>query len=611
MASPVATAHLPLNMKFLITNKRISTLEAEVKEWKKKMEATFLQKMEEWKEEKRNLCKRISHVEKQAASQEATIRILQALSVYWLVLTIVPIFKVGDPTEPGNYRAIMVGHTLARLYASILEQQLSSWAEDEGVRAIAARHKGKWEQYLPLVEYAYNNTVHSSTGKAPFEIVEGGKKVPPILHTKDKIFEADKYVQDMDEMYKKVKVALEKTQAKQMKAADSHRREMVFSLGDWVLLRFEKARLKKMKGKERLFPKLSMRYYGPFQACDKISDVAYRLKLPESWRIHNAFHVSLLRPYVGNVPEDLPVEDQPEVEELDEILVPEQILAHKERKVKGKVARRYLVKFRNYPPMDAKWMEEDLLKCYVSKHKGKWEQYLPLVEYAYNNTVHSSTGKAPFEIVEGGKKVPPILHTKDKIFEADKYVQDMDEMYKKVKVALEKTQAKQMKAADSHRREMVFSLGDWVLLRFEKARLKKMKGKERLFPKLSMRYYGPFQACDKISDVAYRLKLPESWRIHNAFHVSLLRPYVGNVPEDLPVEDQPEVEELDEILVPEQILAHKERKVKGKVARRYLVKFRNYPPMDAKWMEEGELAESPIVLSLYLEAFGLQPTLTP
>ncbi|MCO5553376.1 hypothetical protein L7F22_006897 [Adiantum nelumboides] len=225
----------------------------------------------------------------------------------------------------------------------------------------------------------------------------------------------------------------------------------------------------------------------------------------------------------------------------------------------------------------------DLLKCYVSEHKGKWEKYLPLVQYAYNNTVHSSTGKAPFEIVECGKKVPPILHTKDKIFEADKYVQDMDEMYKKVKVALKKTQAKQKKAADRHRREVVFSLGDWVLLRFEKARLKKMKGKEKLFLKLSMRYYGHFQVCDIISDVAYRLKLPESRKIHNAFHVSLLRPYVGDVPDDMSAEDQPEVEELDEILVPEQILAHKERKVKGKVARRYLVKFRNIH----QWMLSG------------------------
>ncbi|MCO5599335.1 hypothetical protein L7F22_053436 [Adiantum nelumboides] len=231
----------------------------------------------------------------------------------------------------------------------------------------------------------------------------------------------------------------------------------------------------------------------------------------------------------------------------------------------------------------------DLLKCYVSEHKATWEHYLPLVEYAYNNTVHTPTGKAPFEIVEGGKKVPSILQTKDKIFEVDKYVQNTDKAYRKIKLALEKTQSKQKKAADRHCRELVFSLGDWVLLRFEKARLRKMKGKERLFPKLGMRYYGPFQVCVKINNVAYRLKLPEGWKIHNAFHVSLLRLFVGDVPKDMVLEEQPEVEELDEILVPEQILARKGRKVRGKVARRYLVKFKNYSPMDAKWMEEPEL----------------------
>ncbi|MCO5607558.1 hypothetical protein L7F22_061755 [Adiantum nelumboides] len=208
-----------------------------------------------------------------------------------------------------------------------------------------------------------------------------------------------------------------------------------------------------------------------------------------------------------------------------------------------------------YPQIDGQSEEAnstvlDLLKCYVSEHKATWLHYLPLVEYAYNNTVHTATGKAPFEIVEGGKKVPPILQTKDKIFEADKYVQNTDEAYRKIKLALEKTQSKQKKAVDRHRRELVFSLGDWVLLRFEKARLRKMKGKKRLFPKLGMRYYGPFQVCDKISDVAYRLKLPEGWKIHNAFHVSLLRPFVGDMLEDMVPKEQPEVEELDEILVP-------------------------------------------------------------
>ncbi|MCO5602456.1 hypothetical protein L7F22_056588 [Adiantum nelumboides] len=252
----------------------------------------------------------------------------------------------------------------------------------------------------------------------------------------------------------------------------------------------------------------------------------------------------------------------------------------------------------------------DLLKCYVSEHKATWEHYLPLVEYAYNNTVHTSTGKAPFEIVDGGKKIPPILQTKDKIFEADKYVQNTDEAYRKIKLTLENTQSKQKKVADRHRRELVFSIGDWVLLRFEKVRLRKMKGKKRLFTKLGMRYYKPFQVCDKISDVAYRLKLPKGWKIHNAFHVSLLRPFVGDVPEDIVPEEQPEVEELDEILVPEQILAHKDKKVRGKVARRYLVKFKNYSPMDAKWMEEVELVDSPQLLQLYLEDFQLQPSVT-
>ena len=56
-------------------------------------------------------------------------------------------------------------------------------------------------------------------------------------------------------------------------------------------------------------------------------------------------------------------------------------------------------------------------------------------------------------------------------------------------------------------------------------------------------------------------------------------------------------------------MAHKERKVRGKVSRRYLVKFQNYSPMDAKWMDEGDLVDLPQLLQLYLEAFQLEPTL--
>ena len=53
----------------------------------------------------------------------------------------------------------------------------------------------------------------------------------------------------------------------------------------------------------------------------------------------------------------------------------------------------------------------DLLKCYVNEvdKRNQWETYLPLLEYAYNNTVHTSTQKTPFEIIEGRPKIPPIL----------------------------------------------------------------------------------------------------------------------------------------------------------------------------------------------------------
>ncbi|MCO5564013.1 hypothetical protein L7F22_017668 [Adiantum nelumboides] len=140
-------------------------------------------------------------------------------------------------------------------------------------------------------------------------------------------------------------------------------------------------------------------------------------------------------------------------------------------------------------------------------------------------------------------------------------------------------------------------------------RLRKQKGEEKFYPKLRMRYYGPFQITEVIKAISYRLSLSASWKIHNAFHVSLLRQFVGelpNQPEDSP---QPEVDELDEVLQLEQILAHKERRQGSRMVRRYLVKFKNYSAMDSKWMEEADLDDTPQILDLYLEAFSLQPTI--
>ena len=49
--------------------------------------------------------------------------------------TIVPIHKFGDPLDPGTYRTIMIGHTLAKLYGAVMEIELSTYAKREGLRA--------------------------------------------------------------------------------------------------------------------------------------------------------------------------------------------------------------------------------------------------------------------------------------------------------------------------------------------------------------------------------------------------------------------------------------------------------------------------------------------
>ncbi|MCO5555931.1 hypothetical protein L7F22_009475 [Adiantum nelumboides] len=191
----------------------------------------------------------------------------------------------------------------------------------------------------------------------------------------------------------------------------------------------------------------------------------------------------------------------------------------------------------------------DLLKSYISDQKTQWKRCLPLVEFAYNNTIHSSTGKAPFEIVEGVRKVPPFLSTKDKILEANEYTRDLDTDFAKVRETLQKSQERQKKAADLHRRDSKLKENDWVLLRFDKARLRQKKGKEEL----SMRYYGLFQITEQINDISFRLRLPDTWKIHNVFHVNLWKTF-GDVPDDGEPDEQPEVEANGEILVPEQEL---------------------------------------------------------
>eukprot|EP00253_Pinus_taeda_P019401 PITA_19401 len=202
---------------------------------------------------------------------------------------------------------------------------------------------------------------------------------------------------------------------------------------------------------------------------------------------------------------------------------------------------------------------EDMLRAYVMQQPMLWEEYLHLVEFAYNNGYHTSTQMSPFEILYGRKCRTPSSWggPEDRLSLGPDMLKEMEDMVKRVCANLKAAQDRQKNFADRKRRFKEYQVGDHVYIRIQ---AKKSTLQWRGCAKLAPQYCGPFQFLARIGPVAYQIALPSHIRV------------------------EPEGEVLVE---PLSILDRREVQLRRRAITQVKVQWRHYGPEEATWEDEA------------------------
>ncbi|KAJ9539243.1 hypothetical protein OSB04_031976 [Centaurea solstitialis] len=150
---------------------------------------------------------------------------------------------------------------------------------------------------------------------------------------------------------------------------------------------------------------------------------------------------------------------------------------------------------------------KDMLRACVLEFGGSWDDHLPLIEFSYNNSYHTSIQCAPYETLYGRKCISPLnwLEVGESQLIRPDIVQKTTDKINMIQEKLKAARDLQKSYADNRRKQLKFQIGDRVLLK-----VSPWKGLFRFGKagKLSPRFIGPFEILERIGPVAYRLDLP-------------------------------------------------------------------------------------------------------
>ena len=130
----------------------------------------------------------------------------------------------------------------------------------------------RWEDYLHLVEFAYNNGYHASLKMSPFEALYGRKCNTSVTwdNLDDRTVVGPELLKEMEDQMIKIKQNLKVAQDRKKSYADKNRNHRDFKVGDHVFLKVKANRSSLKLGS---CAKLAARFCGPFEILERIGTV--------------------------------------------------------------------------------------------------------------------------------------------------------------------------------------------------------------------------------------------------------------------------------------------------------------------------------------------------
>jgi len=173
----------------------------------------------------------------------------------------------------------------------------------------------------------------------------------------------------------------------------------------------------------------------------------------------------------------------------------------------------------------------ELISNYAAANPDDWDEYLPALEFAYNDSVHATTGFSPFELDMGRTPNSPIKLVAHSLLSRQKYY-TVDEMGINPRhfldrlsrnIATARQRIYKMQLVQKHRLEantvpLTFRPGDKVYMEHPDLYTPKHKS-------MDPNYIGPFRVIREVAKGVYELDLPFEHRFrHPVINVRKLKP---------------------------------------------------------------------------------------